>query len=162
LLQPLSSHAHFGSLKELFINEMSLDWAQVERLEPGLPSLKELHVRSNELLTLSAGGPVRGFSNLRLLDLEYNFLEWSSILQLAHLESLEVLMLNANNISVISPLPAGAFPHLRALSLDKNQISQWDSIVALQDFPKLHDLKLRENPIHKGQEDVHIRSHTPC
>lgn len=123
----------FGSLQEIYLNEMGLDWNTVVRLEPSLPELRELHVRANEIKELELGSSssssssspsfVKGFSKLRLLDLEYNSLEWSSILQFAHVESLEVLMLNNNQISVIQPLDKAskAFPSLTSLSLDHNQ-----------------------------------------
>jgi len=120
-----------------------------------LPSLEELHLRSNDLKSLTQT-KIRGFLKLKLLDLENNQLKWDDVAMLSELPSLESLILSGNAISQIffSKEAGKPFASLKAIFLDRSQIQGWPTIEALDEFPRLEELKLRENPINQVETGI--------
>ncbi|KAH9746298.1 Tubulin-folding cofactor E [Citrus sinensis] len=155
------------SIRILVLNCTGVNWMQVEILKHSLPALEELHLMGNSIseITPVSSPIVQGFDNLQLLNLEDNCIaEWSEILKLCQIRSLEQLYLNKNNLNRIyypnndtihelvsahesheeSYLP---FQNLCCLLLGSNMIEDLASIDSLDSFPKLMDIRLSENPV---------------
>ncbi|XP_057542644.1 tubulin-folding cofactor E isoform X2 [Amaranthus tricolor] len=146
------------NLKELDLTgNLIFNW-KVELLKDCLPSLEELHLMGNKISEITpASNFVQGFSSLRILNLDENCIsDWSEVLKLSTLTSLEQLHLSKNNISqVFYPLTEsnneassnGAFQNLHCLLLGANNIVDLASVDSLNSFPRLTDVRLSENPI---------------
>ncbi|KAH9794663.1 Tubulin-folding cofactor E [Citrus sinensis] len=155
------------SIRILVLNCTGVNWMQVEILKHSLPALEELHLMGNSISEITpVSSPImQGFDNLQLLNLEDNCIaEWSEILKLCQIRSLEQLYLNKNNLNRIyypnndtihelvsahesheeSYLP---FQNLCCLLLGNNMIEDLASIDSLDSFPKLMDIRLSENPV---------------
>ncbi|KDO64595.1 hypothetical protein CISIN_1g014792mg [Citrus sinensis] len=92
------------SIRILVLNCTGVNWMQVEILKHSLPALEELHLMGNSIseITPVSSPIVQGFDNLQLLNLEDNCIaEWSEILKLCQIRSLEQLYLNKNNLNRI-------------------------------------------------------------
>ncbi|XP_050219249.1 tubulin-folding cofactor E [Mercurialis annua] len=153
------------NIRILVLNNTEINWTQVEVLNHLLPVIEELHLMGNGITTLKTESSliVQGFDTLRLLNLEDNCIaEWTEILKLSLLRSLEQLHLNKNKLnqifypdaSAIKKLLSGSesnvqvpFQSLRSLLLGGNNIEDLASVDSLNSFPKLVDIRLSENPI---------------
>ncbi|OMO81652.1 hypothetical protein CCACVL1_12327 [Corchorus capsularis] len=167
MMQNVTGLPLLKGIRVLVLNNTGINWSQVEILERSLPAIEELHLRGNNLSTIktTSSPTVEGFDSLRLLNLEDNCIaEWTEILKLSQLKSLEQLYLNKNKLTSIfypddnkiqellsnrdsheeSYLP---FQNLRCLLLGSNKINDPASIDSLNSFPKLIDTRLSDNPI---------------
>ncbi|KAK9111866.1 hypothetical protein Scep_019385 [Stephania cephalantha] len=167
LTKNLLSHYVMGlmrlkNVRVLVLNSSGINWAQIERLNPSLEMIEELHLMGNKLKTIvpASSNRVQGFISLRLLNLEDNlFNTWDEILKLSWLRSLEQLQLNKNHLSRIfypdhcsessKPHEKGfkPFNNLRCLLLGDNKIADLPSVDCLNYFPNLTDIRLSGNPI---------------
>ncbi|GAB4839529.1 hypothetical protein Ancab_029055 [Ancistrocladus abbreviatus] len=150
---------HLRNISVLVLNYTGIKWMQIELLKQSLPVIKELHLMGNEMseITSTASAVVQGLNSLRLLNLEENCLsEWTEILKLSELSSLEQLHLNRNNLRrvfyPVNDLTNGALEHkpfesLQCLLLGANGIEDVESVDSLNSFPRLTDIRLSENPI---------------
>ncbi|XP_021903365.1 tubulin-folding cofactor E [Carica papaya] len=155
------------SIRVLVLNYTGINWTQIEILEPSLPVIEELHLMGNSISTMkpASSSAIQGFNSLRLLNLEDNCIaEWSEVLKLSQLRSLEQLHLNRNKLTQIfypdndmieqllsnynthakSHIP---FQNLRCLLLGANNIKDVHSIDSLNSFPELVDIRLSDNPV---------------
>lgn len=155
--------SHLKNLRLLVINNAAIKWSQVEVLKDSLQAIEELHLMGNKMteITPTSSKTVQGFDTLRLLNLEDNYIsDWSEILKLSQLKSLEQLHLNKNNIEQIwypaadelpysSELPDKSynpFQNLRCLLIGGNKIEDVASIDALNSYPALVDVRCSDNP----------------
>ncbi|XP_034940135.1 tubulin-specific chaperone E [Chelonus insularis] len=144
----------FTKVNQLTMARMNYTWDDVEWCTSLFPSLKILHVPFNNICILKEPETDASLKQLVVLSLEGNGInDWTEILKLGKLESLENLNLNSNNIDVIR-LPrddengkTSMFPALRQLHLSKNLINEWISISELEKLKNLEDLKFRDNPL---------------
>jgi hypothetical protein len=126
------------------------------------PSLQTLHLCENAFSDLSFI-PRTCTSSLTLLDMAVNRLsDWKEICKLGVLCNLESLVLNQNMVGDVcsaadAALLAAAFPSLRAISLNNNNIGDWRTIDALAALPRLDDLRLRANPLVADRRALHAR-----
>ena len=127
----------FANLKVLALNGCNItSWAQVQSLEPILPNLEELYLANNKLSDLprdeaeqtyrDATGkdteplpsPVKGFPNLRVLDVAFCELdEWSEVQAFGNLPSLQELILDGNPLVRVLEHTPETFTHLFRMSL---------------------------------------------
>ncbi|CAO2828448.1 unnamed protein product [Amaranthus hypochondriacus] len=146
------------TIRILVLNYTGVKWEQVELLKDCLPSLEELHLMGNKISEITpVSNFVQGFSSLRILNLDENCIsDWSEVLKLSTITSLEQLHLSKNNISrVFYPLTEsnngsssnGAFQNLHCLLLGANNIADLASVDSLNSFPRLTDVRLSENPV---------------
>ncbi|WOH00524.1 hypothetical protein DCAR_0519889 [Daucus carota subsp. sativus] len=155
------------NIKILVLNNTGLNWTQVELLKDSLPVIEELHLMGNKVKNIqpTSSTTVQGFIHLRLLNLEDNCLaDWNEILKLSHLQRLEQLHLNKNNLNCIrypdddamQKLASGCesfeknivpFQNLCCLLLGGNNIGDLASVDSLNSFPRLTDIRLSENPV---------------
>ncbi|GAV68308.1 hypothetical protein CFOL_v3_11811 [Cephalotus follicularis] len=155
------------SIRILVLNNTGITWTQVEILKYSLPSIEELHLMGNSLSIIMSTltSTAQGFNSLRLLNLDDNcIVEWSEIVKLSQLRSLEMLYLNKNNLNhifypdsdMLHELLCGyesqeksfmPFQNLRCLLLGRNNIEDLASVDSLNSFPRLTDIRLSENPI---------------
>jgi hypothetical protein len=150
-----------------------LEWRQVDGLKTSLSRIQELSLCRNDMQTIEVQSVtskpdelfVDGFESLRLLNLDENqFESWDELLKLSRLKSLEQLYVNGNKLRQISYPDSSSkndkvlgtnegdwilmpFPNLRCLLLGRNQLSDWPSIDALDQFPSLQEVRLSDNPI---------------
>ncbi|XP_065892682.1 tubulin-specific chaperone E-like [Dysidea avara] len=138
--------AAFSHLKSLYASKMNLEWNEVQFIAATFEAVKELHLCQNHIRSLSK---VDGFQHLKLLNLEDNFItEWNVISDsLSALPQLEVLILNGNQLSGVCIKDTNQLSSLRSLSLERNLISEWQSVNALLILHSLRELKLRDNPL---------------
>lgn len=159
--------AQLKSIHILVLNNIGINWTQIEILKHSLPAIEELHLMGNNISTIqpTSSSVVQGFDSLRLLNLEDNCIaEWNEILKLSQIRGLEQLYLNKNNLNRIyypdnnriheflggyesqkeSYMP---FKNLCCLLLGGNNIEDLASVDSLNSFPKLVDIRLSENPV---------------
>ncbi|XP_063943504.1 tubulin-folding cofactor E isoform X2 [Daucus carota subsp. sativus] len=155
------------NLKELDLTGNLLSEWEVELLKDSLPLIEELHLMGNKVKNIqpTSSTTVQGFIHLRLLNLEDNCLaDWNEILKLSHLQSLEQLHLNKNDLNcirypdnvAIQKLASGCesfekdivpFQNLCCLLLGGNNIGDLASVDSLNSFPRLTDIRLSGNPV---------------
>ncbi|KAK1422181.1 hypothetical protein QVD17_25125 [Tagetes erecta] len=146
--------SHLRNLRLLVLNNVSINWSQVEVLKESLQAIEELHLMGNKIreITPTSSKFVQGFSSLQVLNLEENYIaDWSEIEKLSQLKCLEQLHLNKNNIERIwypttDELPYKPFQNLRCLLIGGNKIEDLASIDALNSYPALVDIRCSENP----------------
>lgn len=146
--------SHLINLRLLVLNNVAINWSQVEVLKDSLQAIEELHLMGNKLreITPTSGSRlVQGFDSLRVLNLEDNYIaDWGEILKLSQLKCLEQLHLNKNNIERIWYPPTEEFPfpfqYLRCLLIGGNKIEDVASFDALNSYPALVDIRCSENP----------------
>ncbi|KAG5441727.1 X-ray radiation resistance-associated protein 1 [Clonorchis sinensis] len=136
-----------------------------------LKSLEVLNLSLNQLYALSPWPD--GFVNLRHLDLSFNFLEGSALLQLGLLPNLSWLSMTGNGIRRL-PLDLaepklkedGAveqrFPMLEVLQLDDNKLSRAEDFASLATLPKLRVLNVANNlfqgiPLLRSATSIRVR-----
>ncbi|KAI9339695.1 hypothetical protein BDR26DRAFT_820864 [Obelidium mucronatum] len=162
--------AGFGNLKILALNSTNICWDDVERLAPHIPHIEALFlgfnnmeslgdakyppstdVKLNEDLQQPQQPPL--FPNLTAFHLDQNNLSsWPQICRLVstHMPRLTTLNLSNNKITdITTPLLLQIetiFPHLTTLNLTCNKINSYTSIHALNSFPVLVDIRVRDNP----------------
>ncbi|CAI8010074.1 Tubulin-specific chaperone E [Geodia barretti] len=142
----------FRQVKELTMNKMQLSWSQVCVVVSMFPGLERFHCCENLISEISSQPPLQ---SLRLITLEENQLSsWDSVFHLAPLPSLEILILNDNQIpQIFSPETDGRSPgflELKSLSICRNRLHDWSSIIALDSMPALRELKIKGNPLFEG------------
>ncbi|KAL6297248.1 tubulin-folding cofactor E [Prunus yedoensis var. nudiflora] len=158
---------HLKRIRILVLNNIGINWTQVEILKQSLPEIEELHLMGNKISTIEPASSfaVQGFDYLRLLNLEDNCIaDWNEILKLSQLRSLEQLHLSNNSLirvfypddGMMHELLNGydsceeshkPFQNLRCLLLGGNNIEDLASIDSLNSFPQLVDIRLSENPV---------------
>ncbi|KAG0628577.1 hypothetical protein M758_1G036700 [Ceratodon purpureus] len=168
-LSPVSVLPAISNLTTLVLNSCALKWKQVDILKASLPCIEELSLCRNDMQTIEVDANelyVRGFESLRILNLDENqFDSWQELLKLSRLKSLEQLNVNGNKLPEIfypdsssksdnaHAIDEGGrasltpFSTLRCLLLGGNQISDWPSVDALDQFPSLQEVRLSDNPI---------------
>ncbi|KAG1929694.1 tubulin-specific chaperone E [Pimephales promelas] len=141
----------FSCLTLLSLNSCALTWTQVLQCAPMWPQLEELYLSDNDITELTR--PDALLRNLRVLDLSENPIRQETLLELAHLPWLEKLNLSSTGFSAVhfSDASAGdetaAFPALKTLSLDDNNISEWCVVNELEKLRSLVHLSCRRNPL---------------
>ncbi|KAL8257147.1 hypothetical protein R6Q59_029188 [Mikania micrantha] len=146
--------SHLRNLRLLVLNNVTINWSQVEVLKDSLQAIEELHLMGNKIreITPTSSEFVQGFCSLRVLNLEENCIaDWVEIVKLSQLKCLEQLHLNKNNIEHIwYPTTDEAqykpFQNLRCLLIGGNKIEDLASIDALNSYPSLVDIRCSENP----------------
>ena len=131
---------------------MALDWPQILALAPVFPYVEQLHlVRNNcnkicSMYTI----PREHFRLLKFINLEGNNIEsWDEVIEFRHLENLKRLTLNNNRIRNIYHKPG--FNELYMISMEDNFIDNWQSFDALNEYSKLRNLRVLNNPIFKEE-----------
>ena len=137
---PVSWRERLGHVEDLRLDGTLIEWSDVTRLSEALPSLRSLHLSSNEVVSLvESGDEASGkqeyasiFPSLTSLSLEDNAIEsWSELVAaVSHLPSLEALNLDRNRISTIPPASASSckLPKLKELHLRSNSVDKWSSL----------------------------------
>ncbi|NWJ10867.1 TBCE protein, partial [Crypturellus undulatus] len=158
----VSVSSAFLKLRILALNQTEITWTEVLLCAPGWPALEELYLTSNNITVLER--PENVLQTLKLLDLSDNqLLDGNQLHQIAHLPSLEQLMLRNTGISSIHFPDAGfgckteMFPSLKHLEIKDNKISQWSSVNEFDKLPSLRSLECRNNPLmhtEKNQETL--------
>jgi len=130
---PPSPAAPFHSLRVLVLNATGLGWTETVSIAQHMPTLHELHVASNSIVSLEAASPLpEAFPSLEMLDVDSNRIQdWSEILRLAQLPCLQKLTVSGNELSAISveqPADAGAgaavFASLQSLFISNNALGK--------------------------------------
>jgi U2 small nuclear ribonucleoprotein A' len=90
--------------------------------------------------------------NLGILEDIYECLDFTNNKLMAldnipQLTKLEILLLSHNSISKISPTLGKSLPNLTAINLSHNNISSFNELIPLREFPSLTTLILNDNPI---------------
>lgn len=115
---------HMSEFTNLTYLDMSGNNMPLEKLSC-MPALQELHLSCNALRRVLFTDPLQAsFSNtLQVLDLSYNFLSVDSVKELTSIPSLTDLNLSGNDIPALPPDLSG-FRVLRKLSLRRNRLGQ--------------------------------------
>ncbi|CAN6678796.1 unnamed protein product [Malus baccata var. baccata] len=167
MAQDIIGLPHLKCIHILVLNNIGINWTQVEILKHSLPEIEELHLMGNKISTIEPASSyaVQGFDHLRLLNLEDNCIaDWNEILKLSHLKCLEQLHLSNNNLNRVFYPDDGLmhellngyespeknhkpFQNLRCLLLGGNNIEDLASVDSLNSFPQLVDIRLSDNPV---------------
>ncbi|KAI5616619.1 tubulin-specific chaperone E [Silurus asotus] len=144
------NHA-FSHLRVLMLNSCAITWSQVLQCAPMWPQIEELFLNDNNITELER--PIDVLQGLKTLDLSNNRLIEESVLQLSHLSRLETLNLCSTGLSSIQfsdtqpGMKTSAFPALKILLLDDNNISEWALINELEKLRALAQLSCNRNPL---------------
>ena len=94
--------------------------------------------------------PREQFRLLKFINLEGNNIEsWDEVIEFRHLENLKRLTLNNNRIRNVYHKPG--FNELYMISMEDNFIDNWQSFDALNEYSKLRNLRVLNNPIFKEE-----------
>lgn len=137
-LNPITSEV-FQSLRVLYLNCVNL--TDLKFLN-GLEQLEELSIESNSLTSLQGIGD---FKNLKVLLAGDNFIKTIANFGFKGLKNLKVLALDSNEISSITQLKQ--CHSLQQIYISGNNITDYQSVLALQNMPDLKVLDMRFNPI---------------
>ncbi|VUZ42879.1 unnamed protein product [Hymenolepis diminuta] len=137
-LNPINSEV-FQSLRVLYLNCVNL--TDLKFLN-GLEQLEELSIESNGLTSLQGIGD---FKNLQILLAGDNFIKTIANLGFKGLKNLKVLALDSNELSSITHLKH--CHSLQQIYISGNNITDYQSVLALQNMPDLKVLDMRFNPI---------------
>ncbi|KAJ3067388.1 hypothetical protein HDU98_009387, partial [Podochytrium sp. JEL0797] len=149
----------FSNIKFLALNSTNLAWDDIEKLATHTPNLASLFFGFNGLSTFgpkystpptptNAISPL--FPHLKEFHLEQNSLSsWPDLCTLihTHMPLLTTLNLKHNQIASIPSPTSTQFLHLTTLNLACNNLTSYTSIHALNAFPQLVDIRVRDNPV---------------
>ena len=94
--------------------------------------------------------PKEHFKLLKFINLEGNNIEsWDEVIEFRHLKNLKRLTLNNNRIRNVYHKPG--FNELYMISMEDNLIDNWQSFDALNEYTKLRNLRVLNNPIFKEE-----------
>ncbi|KAI8391617.1 uncharacterized protein BYT42DRAFT_201605 [Radiomyces spectabilis] len=145
----------FATLTTLVLNHTGVQWSEIEQLAPLLQPIEDLQLAGNDIRQLSSVS----LPHLKCINFEHNKLDnWTQVVKLGNLPSLETLFLNNNTIPSVDIPEPGAFPQLQFLRLDSNAIQNWTSFDALNAMPSLTKLRCKHNPIFKDLPPEHATS----
>lgn len=106
-----------------------------------LPKLRELKITCNHIRNI---GELFGFDQLMYLDLSYNQLTSSSIIELSHLPMLKELDLSGNNLSILPP-DLSEFFSLEKIILEYNKFDDNGIFYSLATLPRIRSILLAHN-----------------
>eukprot|EP00736_Rhodelphis_marinus_P011196 Rmarinus@m.30226 len=166
LLPPLSQSPElhgFENLRMLVLNGCKLSWDQACHVLSCTSNLEELYLSQNDISHLSTPTSIQPFQSLKTLCLDENAIaDWAEVMKLSALPALQKLLLSDNAIQSVSypvtesspvEVQDGAteasspFSQLKFLSLNRNRISAWESVDALNAFPSLSSVRFQDNPL---------------
>lgn len=141
--------SHLASLRQLVLCSMNLHTDDLKCIVMSCPELEELVVHDNAVDTLRSLADFLPKS-MKRLDVSRNQIRsWSEVMSLAVLPHLDRLVLSENKIEAItSPLTSDTTWHMLSdLSVNLNPLSQWSSITALNQLPKLVKLRINDTKL---------------
>lgn len=122
-----------------------LAWKDVLNIQKCCPNLEELHLEGNEIAVLETCDKDQ-LALLSVLSLANNkVVEWSEVAKLSCLKSLTSVNISGNSISSLKY--ESGFEGLVYLNFSWNVVNTWESINELNRFPKLKELRFRDNPL---------------
>ncbi|KAJ3241791.1 hypothetical protein HDU81_010435 [Chytriomyces hyalinus] len=169
--------AGFGGLKVLALNSTNTPWSQMEQLAPYLPRLEALYLGFNNMssfenyakysnteISTSHNVDDALFPNLETFHVESNTLSsWSEIVNVVgrDMPRLNWLNLSDNKLLTVSAEACEiVFANLNILNISNNAISKYASIHALNAFPKLSDIRVRNNPVFDSEIPTSVHQAT--
>ena len=148
--EPLPRRLCHHTLARLSLNKTRLQWDQLVLLEQTLPNLQELSIAYNEIDSIPRI-PETAFRSLRTLLMEGN--DIADIQSLSSLPKLHTLNV-AGNRRIEDMTYESGFETLAYLNLNETGMHGWRSINALDRFPSLKELRIRDVPLVHGTEDA--------
>jgi len=148
----------FQNLKTLALNRTRTSWKKALLIAEHAQNLEELRLDCNglrDILKLTKEHAAIYFPNLKVLSLDGNRnLKWDNIWSLRFLPNLETLYASECSIEHIfydddKDKEEGrlfCFENLQGLFVGNNRIQSWQSVDALDRFPKLSRVRLSANP----------------
>lgn len=141
-----------NALTQLIVNHCITSWRGVYLLCRHARGIQELRLHNCGLRTMGARAPQLSASwqTLRILDLDGNQLSWADMGELSKLPHLRELYASHNGLPDSAGLPGATsapFRRLETLSLAGNTMDGWRMISWLNRLPRLHNMRLRDNPI---------------
>ena len=119
---------------------------------------------SSSLSTASSGcstdnTSVRGFANLRVLDISSCKLErWTQVLSFKSLPKLQELVLDGNDIPNIGPSSSPeSFSRLQRLSITRTKLQTWGDIDAISTYSGIKQLRMSNIPLFVGRGASEVR-----
>lgn len=148
---PWAHRPAFRNLKVLALNSCDLTWLQILECAPMWPQLEDLSLENNNITELQR--PEGVLETLTSLNLSCNPVMQESVSRLSALPRLEYLSLSDTGLSSFQLKDAdqagstSMFPALKALNLDKNNISEWSVVNELAKLPLLVKFSCRDNKL---------------
>jgi hypothetical protein len=126
------------------MNNAISSWAYVVQVLKMFPDLLEIHLGLNQIRYVDKFDYM---GHLTTIDLENNgLISWDDIENLGWMKHLKVLNLAGNQLEDIKP-PGNLFAGLHTLNLTGNKFATWKSIISLNQFPMLTDVRVAKIPI---------------
>lgn len=159
-LSPRKPDRACSSLQTLILNETNVSWADCLLFGSLFTSLKELRLHAVGLRDLGESEMFeasKALSNVEIMDLDSNFLSWSSIELLSTLPRLTHLFVSNNKVAQIrlNNTPGlRCFASLKHLNLSRNLLSDWTSVTQLERLPNLASLRMSGNPLTSNADEA--------
>ena len=133
--------SYFTNITFLDMGENSLHLGDLV----GLEGLTEVHLHCCNVDTFKLPEERDDcFPNLHTLNVSFNRIRSSDLLQLRQLSALERLDLSSNNLKTL-PADMSFLPNVTMLALENNQLSSEDVILSLSTMPSLVEVNLNRN-----------------
>lgn len=154
-LEPYFRHVKNLSLRQCGLN----NWDDILFVAKLWPNIEELGLQDNEICEITENNDKTIFRELKVLDLHMNKLnDFSQILKLGRINSLENLLLMENGITRIQfpeidvTKSLNIFENLKIINLRDNPI--FDEITAFNELDKLQSLEVLSQTPKAGYEDM--------
>ncbi|XP_077985883.1 tubulin-specific chaperone cofactor E-like protein [Glandiceps talaboti] len=150
LVQQLSKdqleNVSLATITKLVLNNTRVVWDAVHALLNAMPQLEEVHLSLNNYETVDLSGTAH--TGVKLLQFNNNGVtDFHQICKLGKMfPNLEYLYLVENNIKKLSGDIPASFPCLKCLSLSCNEISSWEELDGINEFPRLSDIRIKSIP----------------
>ncbi|XP_077993197.1 tubulin-specific chaperone cofactor E-like protein [Glandiceps talaboti] len=147
LTQPLAKEqleiVSMAPITKLVLNNTRVKWDALPLLLSIMPKLEELHLSLNSYGTVDISGTPH--TGIKLLQFNNNGItDFQQICKLGKVfPNLEHLYLVENNIQMLSGNFPDSFPCLKCLSITNNEISSWEELDKINEFPKLSDIRIK-------------------
>ncbi|CAJ0947283.1 unnamed protein product, partial [Mesorhabditis belari] len=150
----------------LILNGTKLPLSSVRTIASACPSLQELHLSHNEFSPDDPSTSAEPMSSpVQTIHLNHCGLkDWDHVMRILTLfPNKQIVYLSENPISRIRNGEEHSDPakhnSLRALTLSKTEIRDWESIDHLENFPGLQEIRLTNTPVlesYSDEEKVHL------
>ncbi|CAL4125215.1 unnamed protein product, partial [Meganyctiphanes norvegica] len=154
---------YLTKLSCLVLNGTMISWESVHQLLKVFPNLQELYLSNNNYEKVEASSNV--YPSVKKVYFNDNPVnKWNDVEELGSIfPNLEHLILVGSSLQSIQQKGNNCgdkFPQLISLSLNSTDINNWESVDAVNNFPKLTELRLHHSQLGESYEESVMRSLT--
>ncbi|QDZ24039.1 tubulin-specific chaperone E [Chloropicon primus] len=156
-----SAGAIFQNLTALVLNNCCAEWVTVAGIAGRMPSLKELHLAGNRIVSLGCDNLELSLGKIEVLHLEDNRIaDWAEVKRLSALTCLKKLNMSGNlltDVDKYSEAHRPGFVALETLFLSGNVLQSWEDIDAFDHFESLKEIRVSSCKFLEGLDMIASR-----